>query len=226
MRRAAQRRAGSGNEFIHFSIRAIVQAQVARKKGFMVRCIFEHPEDLGRTARVEPAAIWQLPQLREAFGSTPCVSVAGHQCQFPGVDRSKPTRLYSDILSIAQFGNAGWPRFDSRGWYLGPLPKSCGLRHKERMIGRRPDGGICTSPTAASPRDVPLFGYQDFRHLVGLDFPDLRRGFGQAASGFIEKGYICHFENCGYDDFIFFRSFFHKFRDLRQDRPQAKCRSP
>ena len=74
----AQRRAETGNEFIHFSIRAITMAQQAKRKGFMVRSILEHPEDLGRMARGEPASIWQLPELRSAFGDTPCVAVAGH----------------------------------------------------------------------------------------------------------------------------------------------------
>ena len=64
----------------------------------------------------EPASIWQLKELREAFGGTPCVSVAGHQCKFPGVDRKKHTILYSDILKLAEFGYVGWPRLDSRGY--------------------------------------------------------------------------------------------------------------
>ena len=108
-------------------------------------------------ARGEPASIWQLPQLRKAFGDTPCVTVAGHQCQFPGVDRAKPTRLFSDIASMANFGHVGWPRFDSRGYYLGPLPRSCGHKHRERMIGRRSDGGFNTSPTAAYPEGMCSF---------------------------------------------------------------------
>ena len=157
IRRGAQRRAEAGNEFIHFSIRAIVQAQVARKRGFLVRCILEHAEDLGRMSRGEPAAIWQLPELRGVFGDPPCVSVAGHQCQVHGVDRAKPTRLYSDILSMMQFGHTGWPRFDSRGYYLGPLPKCCGHVHREKFIGRRAHGGFCTSPTAAYPGGMCLF---------------------------------------------------------------------
>ena len=125
-RRAQQQRADSGNEFVHFSIRAIQQAQIATRQGRPTRCILEHPEDLGRMSKGVPASIWQLPQIRKAFGSTPFVTVAGHQCQFPGVDRKKPTRLLSDILAIADFGKAGWPQFDTRGYYVGPLPMHCG----------------------------------------------------------------------------------------------------
>ena len=102
-------------------------AQTSRGKGTIVRCILEHPKDLGRMAAGQPASIWQPDVgLREAFADVPCVAVAGHQCQFPGIDRKKPTRLYSDILSMADFGYVGWPRFDTRGFYLGPLPKLCG----------------------------------------------------------------------------------------------------
>ena len=44
--------------------------------------------------------------------SPPCGTWS--RCQFPGVDRRKPTRLYSDILKMADFGKVGWSRFDSR----------------------------------------------------------------------------------------------------------------
>ena len=140
----------------------------------MVRAILEHPEDLGRMNRGEPASIWQLKEIRTAFGGTPCVSVAGHQCQFPGVDRRKPTRLYSDILKIADFGKVGWPRFDSRGFYIGPLPHDCGHRHRQRMIGRSRKGGFNTSPTAAYPDGMCLFIalriLDDFIHNASTTF--------------------------------------------------------
>ena len=77
-----------------------------------------------------PASIWQLRELRTAFGDTPYISVAGHQCKFPGVDRKKLTRLFSDIGSLADFGHIGWPKFNSRVYYVGPLSKECGHRHK------------------------------------------------------------------------------------------------
>ena len=105
----------------------------------------------------EPASIWQLEEVRNAFGSSPCVSAAGHQCQFPGVDRKKPTRLYSDILEMGEFGHRGWPRFDSRGFYIGPLPKHCGHIHKEKTIGRDSDGGFNISPSAAYPSGMCYF---------------------------------------------------------------------
>ena len=93
-----QRWADAGNEFIHFSIGAIRRAQLARTKGFVVRAVLEHPEDLGSMDKGEPVSIWQFPEVRMAFGDTPFISVAGHQCKFPGVDRKKPFRLFTDIL--------------------------------------------------------------------------------------------------------------------------------
>ena len=119
-----------GSEFIHFSIRAIAHAQLAKRKGLRFRCVLEHPEDLGRMAKGEPAAIWQLPEIRSAFDGTPYLMVAGHQCQFAGVDRKKPTRLLPDILAMGDFGKVGWPTFDTRGYYTGPLAQSCGHRHR------------------------------------------------------------------------------------------------
>ena len=105
----------------------------------------------------EPAGIWQLPELRSAFGDTPFVCVAGHQCQFPGVDRKKPTRLMTDILTFKDFGHVGWPKFDARGYYLGPFLRVCGHNHKQAMIGRGKDGGFNTSPTAAYPEGMCSF---------------------------------------------------------------------
>ena len=123
---------------------------MARAKGFLVRAVLEHPEDLGRMDKGAPASIWQLPEVRAAFGDTPFVSVAGHQCQFPGVDRKKPTRLLTDILTFKDFGHAGWPKFDARGYYLGPPPRVCG--HNQAMIGRGKDGGFNTSPQRPTQR--------------------------------------------------------------------------
>jgi hypothetical protein len=147
-----RRRADAGNDFVHFSIAGIEAAQRAKRNGHNVACLLEHPEDLGRCHRGEPASIWQ-PEVgvRKAFGNSRAVSVAGHQCQFPDTDRKKPTRLWSDIDDIKDFGFVGWPCFDAAGYYIGPLPHDCGHRHKQPMIGRGKSGGFNTAPTAAYP---------------------------------------------------------------------------
>lgn len=145
-----KRHARDGNTFIHFSIRAIAAAQGCKRRGFRVMTLLEHPEDLGRTKNGVPASIWQLQELRKAYAEFPFVTAAGHQCQFD-VDWSKPTRLLSDILSIAEFGHSGWPTFTNDDWYAGPLPRSCGHTHFTQTIGTLPGGGHATSPFAAYP---------------------------------------------------------------------------
>ena len=96
--KAQRGRADRGNQFVHFSIRAIQSAQLAKAKGFQVRCLLEHPEDLGRVGRQAlhqgvPASIWQLDELRQAFGSNAATTVAGWQCKFPEVDRQANSPL-------------------------------------------------------------------------------------------------------------------------------------
>ena len=53
-----------------------------------------------------PASIWQLPEVRQQGNEPGFKSVAGHQCQYPGVDRKKPTRLMSDLDGIEEIGIA------------------------------------------------------------------------------------------------------------------------
>ena len=147
-----RRRALTGNEFIHFSIRAIATAKQARDRGLRVRCLLEHPEDLGRTHTGVPASIWQLDDLRSAFGDSKAITVAGWQCQFPGVDIAKPTRLFSDIPGIEEFGRVGWPVLDAHFNSRGPLPRYCGHNHKQRTIGTNDEG----VSTPRRPRLTPL----------------------------------------------------------------------
>ena len=151
-----RRRAEAGNEFVHFSIRAIQTAALAKKRGCLVRCLLEHPEDLGRVGpqalhQGVPASIWQLDDLRSAFGDAKATTVAGWQCQFPDVDIAKPTRLFSNIPGIEEFGRVGWPVLDAHFNSRGPLPRYCGHNHKQRTIGTNDEGGFHTSPTAAYP---------------------------------------------------------------------------
>ena len=144
-------RAQAGNAFVHFSIRAILAAQSCKRKGLMTRCLVEHPEDLGATGRGILASIWQLHELRTAFGEYDAKSVAVHQCQFADCYGRKPTRLFSDLSRVGDFGWCAWPTFDQRGFYKEPLPASCGHSHRQQIIGRTAEGGFATSPTAAYP---------------------------------------------------------------------------
>ena len=157
LRAAQQKRDTAGNEFIHFSIRTIGLVNAANKKGLRVRCLLEHPKDLGRTNRGSPASIWQLPTLREIGSASDFVTVAGHQCQYPRIDRKKPIRRMSYVKGFSACGYVGWPTFDAADYYTGPLPHNCGHHHKRRMIGRTKRGGFHTSPTAAYPDGMCAF---------------------------------------------------------------------
>ena len=122
MPRHQRGRAERGNEFIPFSIRAIAAARDANSRGFRTKTIWEHPEDLGKMHSGEPASVWQLPETRSAFGNSEFTTIAFHQCRF-GVDRSKPTRIYTDVMGFESEGHAGWPSFDAADYYKGPLPR-------------------------------------------------------------------------------------------------------
>ena len=76
--------------------------------------------------RGQVASIWQLPKIRKACGNTGFWTVAGHQCQYPGTDAAKPTRLLSDLPGVELFGHFGWATFDAAEYYLAPLPRTCG----------------------------------------------------------------------------------------------------
>ena len=63
-------------------------------------------------------------------------TVAGHQCQYPGVDSVKPTWLFSDLPGIEDFGYLGWPILDSCHNSRGPLPRDYGHRHHTKTNGK------------------------------------------------------------------------------------------
>ena len=70
-----RRRCEKGNEFIHFSLKAIASARAAKAAGHRTMPLWEHAEDLGRMQSGEPASVWQLEETRSAFGDTPFTTV-------------------------------------------------------------------------------------------------------------------------------------------------------
>ena len=169
MKQGTSDRAVKGNTFLKLSLRAIGSAREAKGRGVRIRCLLEHPEDLGRCRNGwprnhsiqkhiggdgktgVPASIWQFPETRNVFGDFEAFTVAGHQCQYPGYDVKKPTRLWSDIKEVLEFGLAGWPVFDAFDNYQGPLPRDCGHVHRRETTGRHAPGEYNTSSTAAYP---------------------------------------------------------------------------
>ena len=58
-------------------------------------CVWEHPEDLGRSRNGTPASVWQLEEVRKAATKRRMETIVFHQCTY-GADYAKPTRLLSD----------------------------------------------------------------------------------------------------------------------------------
>ena len=153
----AKARTDLGNKCIHFSIRLLKAAQVAKKvTGTIVRGLLEHPEDLGvirhgKHKGRSPASIWQLQDIRcFAIDIPEFKSAAGYQCQF-AVDYSKPTRLMSDLPDIEDFGEEGWPEFDVEGRCTGPLTHCGHDYHGTPTYGPDGHGKYNSSDKAAYP---------------------------------------------------------------------------
>ena len=130
-----------GNEFVSFSFR-ICTAALSNSIPFLL----EHPEDLGTTSTGHtPASIWQLPEALALFKHESVVTFSVYQCQY-GAASPKPTRFLSSIRSLFGMPHVGPPQFDTTGRYLGPLPRYCGHRHKDRLLG-----SASTAASAAYP---------------------------------------------------------------------------
>ncbi|CAE6925361.1 unnamed protein product [Symbiodinium sp. CCMP2592] len=108
-----------------------------------------HPEDLGMTTTGHtPASIWQFPEAAVLFTHEQVVTFAIYQCHY-GAHTPKPTRFLSSIAATFGMRFMGPPRFDSADKYLGPLPKYCGHRHSNRLLG-----AANTAAAAAYPPDL------------------------------------------------------------------------
>jgi hypothetical protein len=73
-------------------------------------CLWEHPEDLGRSRNGTPASVWQLEALRAVAKKRGMESIVFHQCTY-GADYPKPTRFLSEADGLLQLGFSGWPIF-------------------------------------------------------------------------------------------------------------------
>ncbi|CAE7417322.1 unnamed protein product [Symbiodinium sp. CCMP2592] len=136
--------ADNGNQFVSFSFQ-ICTAALSNSIPFLL----EHPEDLGMTTTGHtPASIWQLPEAAALFTHEQVVTFAIYQCHY-GAHTPKPTRFLSSITATFGMRFMGPPRFDSADKYLGPLPKYCGHRHSNRLLG-----AANTAAAAAYPPDL------------------------------------------------------------------------
>ena len=112
----------------------------------------EHPEDLGATPDREfSASIWQFPALRELQVTTKALTFALFQCTFEA-PTSKPTRILTNLaaFTLEPPAHATWPRFDSEGRYVGPLPPRC-PQGKHAPLAGREGRKWATASSAAYP---------------------------------------------------------------------------
>ena len=111
----------------------------------------EHPEDLGVTHDQEfPASIWQFPSLRELQVTTRAITFALFQCSFE-TQTSKPTRILTHLaaFTLQPPAHSTWPRFDSAGRYVGPLPPRCPHGRHDRVLAGRDGRKWATESSAA-----------------------------------------------------------------------------
>ena len=113
--------------------------------------VMEQPEDLGTTPyqRVpghSPASMWQFHAFEAILAMEQVQTVAFSQMDF-GTTSPKPTRFLMRLFVPLHPGmRLGKPRFDSHGYYVGPLERRVGTS----LIGTK-DGKFKTAASAAWP---------------------------------------------------------------------------
>ena len=111
--------------------------------------LLEHPEDLGQVQGERPGTIWQWDEVLDLLTFPGVCTFAIHQCMFGG-RTPKPTRFMTSLPIQDSRCLMQLPRFDSSGYYVGPLPRDCGHQHDDKLIGKS-ESGWKTSPSAAYP---------------------------------------------------------------------------
>jgi len=149
-----------GNALVRFSIRVweAVSKHLFSFDGMVVFIFGEHPEDLGVVireedrARIIPASIWQIQQIRDLVDSVEnsLGTVAINQCCW-GAPWRKPTRLICNSKHVLVWGSNRWPEFDSQGFYAGPLTKSCVCHISTSLVKESNDVNFRTTGTDAYP---------------------------------------------------------------------------
>ena len=138
--------ARQGNQFIDFSFQVCFAALDVHAD-----FLLEHPEDLGRTRSGHtPASIWQLEDARRLFSHEQVFTFAVYQCGFLAKS-PKPTRFLTNIKAARDMPFSGPPRFDKSDGYAGPLPRFCGHKDHEALVGMGSSGQWKTTPAAAYP---------------------------------------------------------------------------
>ncbi len=140
-----------GNVLVRFTIR-VVEAATARSTTLVLA---EHPEDLGTVVREEdravlrPASIWQLEEVRNLVRQG-LETVGINQCCW-GTAWRKPTRLLTNAAAIKRWGPIGWPTFDDKGFYEGPLQQTCSCQITTSLAKKSNEEIFRTTGTSIYP---------------------------------------------------------------------------
>lgn len=154
VKRKFQQEVALGNTLVEFTIK-VVEAVLQRPEDQLPFFLAEHPEDLGAVIREEdgaklwPASIWQLEQLRKLVQGK-LQTVAINQCCW-GTAWRKPTRLSTTSEDVAGWGPNEWPTFDEDGFYTGPLARSCQCTVTTSLAKRSNEEGFRTTGTSNYP---------------------------------------------------------------------------
>ena len=139
----------NGNQFVKFSIEC---CNVALQRG--CHFVLEHPEDLGKLANgCDLGSIWQWEDVHHLMTRAGVTTFAVHQCHY-GATSPKPTRFLTSAASAQRMKHTGPPTLDRDGFYIGPLPRYCGHRSHEELIGLDEQGNWKSSAAAAYPEGL------------------------------------------------------------------------
>ena len=151
-----------GTILVLFTVEVYQAANEAVVKGRIafIWMFSEHPEDLGRVireedrAKLDPAAMWQLQQVRELLhlSALQLFTVAFNQCCF-GALYKKPTRVISNLPELKHWGRSGWPQFDGDFNYMGPI-QPCSCQTSWTLAKRSNQEEFRTTNTSAYPPDM------------------------------------------------------------------------
>ena len=116
-----------------------------------VLVLLAFPEDLGKARLGSPASLWRRPAILQ-LAQVGLTRAALFHKNLSGDGPLKPTGILSNAEAVLELSALvhGWPSFDDKGKYTGPLPD--GSRDAAPLIGK--EAGV-NMDTDAAVRDAP-----------------------------------------------------------------------
>ena len=131
-------------DFIYWVAEQTLRCEVIR-----VPLVLIFPEDFGGDKETGPSSLWCMQELRDLEGLHEARRGAGFLCQLAGADQKRPLGIFSNLPSLQQDLQPGWPVFSQNKEllvYKGPLPKTCSCKSAHLpMIGVTADQKFCSS---------------------------------------------------------------------------------